>query len=128
MYIFIADLYKDRAGVGEQVAGHGESVAQVAEVGVDAVAPGIAECFYLFGFASDVVGSTVLHIAGGGAPLEVGVELDAVGRVEVDALHLAAQALALGSGGHHLQAVAEDHAVAPVGLMLVEFGFGGFVG
>ena len=46
-----------------------------------------------------------------GRPLEVRVELDAVGRVEVDALHLAAQPLALGERCHHLQAVAEDHPV-----------------
>ncbi len=47
-------------------------------------------------------------------------ELDAVRRVDVDHLDLAAQALALGEASHHLQAVAEDHAVRPVGLVLVE--------
>jgi len=32
------------------------------------------------------------------------------------------QALALGQAGHHLQAVAEDHAVGPVGVVLIEVG------
>ena len=35
-------------------------------------------------------------------PLEVGVELDAIGRIEVDALDLAAQAFALSETGHDL--------------------------
>ena len=96
MHIFVADLDEDGAGVGEQIAGDGEAVAKVGEVGVDAVAPGVAEGFDLFGLAGDVVGVAVLDVAAGGGPLEVGVELDAVGRVEVDALDLAAQALALG--------------------------------
>ena len=39
-------------------------------------------------------------------------------------MHLAAQALALGEGGHDLEAVAEDHAVGPVGVVLVELGLG----
>ena len=56
------------------------------------------------------------------------VELDAVGRVDVDALHLAAQALALGQAGHHLQRVAEDHAVRPVLVVLVELGLVGALG
>ena len=65
-----------------------------------------------------------LHVTAGGGPLEVGVEFDAVGRVDVDALHLAAQPLALGERGHDLEAVAEDHAVGPVGVVLVELGLG----
>ena len=64
----------------------------------------------------------VLHIATGGGPLKIAVELDAVGRVEIDALHLAAQALALGEAGHDLEGVAKDHAVRPVLVVLVELG------
>ena len=122
MHILIADLHEDGAGVGEQIAGDGEPVAQVGEVAVDAVAPGVAEGFDLLRLAGDVVGVAVLHVAAGGGPLEVAVELDAVGRVEVDALHLAAQALALGQARHHLERVAEDHAVRPVLVVLVELG------
>ena len=54
MDILIADLDEDRAGFGEQVAGDGEAVAQVGEVGVDAIAPGVAEGFDLLRFAGDV--------------------------------------------------------------------------
>ena len=68
------------------------------------------------------------HVATGGGPLEIGVELDAVGRVNVDALDFAAQALALGERGHDLEAVAEDHAVGPVGVVLVELGGAGVFG
>jgi len=77
---------------------------------------------HLLGLASHMIGLTAFDIASGGGPLEVAVELDAVGRVEVDALHLAAQSLAPGQAGHDLQGVAEDHAVAPVLVVLVELG------
>jgi len=43
--------------------------------------------------------------------LEIAVELYAVGRVKVDALHPVAQALSLSEASHHLQGIAEDHAV-----------------
>ena len=89
---------------------------------MDAVAPGVAEGFDLLRFAGDVADVAVLHVAAGGGPLEVAVEFDAVGRVEVDALDLAAQALALGQAGHDLEGVAEDHAVGPVLVVLVELG------
>jgi hypothetical protein len=128
MHIFITDLDEDGAGVGEQVAGNGETVAEVGEVGMDAVTPGVAEGFDLLRFAGDVVGLAVGYVAAGGGPLEVGVELDAVGRIEVDALDLAAQALALGERGHDVEAVAEDKAVGPVGVVLVEFSGAGVVG
>ena len=36
MDIFIADLDEDAAGISEEFPGHGETVAQVGEVGVDA--------------------------------------------------------------------------------------------
>ena len=103
MDIFIANLHEDGAGIGEEIAGDGEAVAEVGKVTMDAVAPGVAEGFDLLGLAGDVVGVAVLDVAAGGGPLEVAVELDAVGRVEVDALHLAAQALALGQAGHDLE-------------------------
>ena len=47
------------AALGQQVAGHGEAVAQVGQVGVDAVAPGVAEGLDLLGLAGDVVGLAV---------------------------------------------------------------------
>jgi hypothetical protein len=87
---------------------------------MDAELPRVAEGFDLFDLDAGVFVLAVLHVALAGADLPVAAELDAVGRVEVDHLHLAAQALTLGQRPHHLQAVAQDHAVAPVGLVLVE--------
>src|SRR6516225_3076980 len=113
MDVLLTDLNKNTASFGEQIPGHGEPVAEVGEVAMDAVAPGVAERLDLLRLAGDVVGLAVLDVAARGGPLEVAVELDAVGRVEVDALHLAAQPLALGQAGHDLEAVAEDHAVGP---------------
>ena len=91
---------------------------------MDAVAPGVAKGFHHFGLAGDVVGVAVFHVAAGGAPLKVAVELDAIGRVKVNALHFAAQAFALGKTRHHLQAVTQDHAVGPMLFVLVELGLG----
>jgi hypothetical protein len=52
--------------------------------------------------------------------LKIAVEFDAVRRVEVDALHPAAQPLALGKAGHNLERIPQDHAVAPVLVVLIE--------
>ena len=89
---------------------------------MDAVFPGIAKGFDLFRLAGHVVGLAVLHVPAGGGPLEIAVELDAVGRVHIDALHLAAQAFALGQTSHDLQGVAQYHAVGPVLVVLVKIG------
>ena len=89
---------------------------------MDAVFPGIAKGFDLFRLAGHVVGLAVLHVPASGGPLEIAVELDAVGRVHIDALHLAAQAFALGQTGHDLQGVAQYHAVGPVLVVLVKIG------
>ena len=75
----------------QQIARHGQSVAQIAEVGVDGVALGVAEGFYLLRLAG-----AILDIARGGGPLEVGVEPDAIGWVEMNALHLTTHPLPLG--------------------------------
>ena len=127
MDILVANLNKDRAALGQQVARYGQAVTQVGQVGVDAVAPGVAKGLHLLRLAGDVLGLAVLHGVTSGGPLEVGVELDAVGRVDIDALHLAAQALALRQRRHDLQAVAEDHAVRPVGVVAIELGRRGAV-
>ena len=63
MDVFVANLDEDRAGVGEQVAGDGQAVAQIGQVGVDAVAPGVAEGFDLLGLAADVGLPAVLDVA-----------------------------------------------------------------
>ena len=51
MHILIADLDEDAAGLGEQLAGDDEPVAQVGEVRVDAELPGVAERLDLLGLA-----------------------------------------------------------------------------
>src|SRR5262245_22242808 len=122
MNIFVADLHDEGTRLGEQIASYGEAVAEVSEIAVDAVAPSVAEGFDLLRLAGDVVGLAVLHVAAGGGPLEVAVELDAVGWIEVDTLHLPPQAFALSQAGHDLEGVAEDHAVGPVLVVLVELG------
>ena len=66
----------------------------------------------------------ILHVAGTGRNLPIGVKFDPVGRIEINALDLAAQALAFGKAGHDLQAVAQDHAVRPVLVVLVKLGLG----
>ena len=54
--ILIPDLHKDAAGLGQQVAGHHQAVAQVCQVGMDAELPGVAEGAHLFGLARGVLG------------------------------------------------------------------------
>ncbi len=89
---------------------------------MDPVAPCIAERLDLLRLAADMLAVAVLHIAARGGPLEIRVELDAVRRVDVDALHLAAQPFALGETRHHLQRVTQNQAVGPVRLMLIKLG------
>ena len=117
--IFIADLHKDAACIREEFVGHGEPVAQVGEVGVDAEGPGVAVGFDHLRLAGQVL-LAVLHVALAELGLEVRGEFDAVGRVEVDHLHLARKVLAPGEAGHDLERIAEDHAVRPVHVVLVE--------
>ena len=82
--------------------------------------PGVAERLDLLGLARGVLELAVLDVALARRDLPVRAELDAVRRVDVDHLNLAAELLSLGERRHHLEAVAEDHAVRPVGVVLVE--------
>ena len=103
MHIFVPDLYEDRTAFREQIPGYGEAVPQVRQVGVDSVAPGVAEGLDMYRFTGDVGGIAVFDVPTGGGPLEVGVELDAVGRIEVDALApFHAVLLSLCERGHYL--------------------------
>ena len=90
------------------VAGGGEAVTEIRQVAVDAEFPGVAERLDLLRLARQVLGLRVLHVPLAGAHLPVAAELDAVGRVEVDALHAPAEPLLLSQTGHHHQAVAQD--------------------
>ena len=71
MDIFIADLHEDGAGVRKKITRDSQSVAEIGEVAVDAVAPGVAEGFNLLRFARDVAGIAVLHVAARRGPLEI---------------------------------------------------------
>src|SRR3712207_52464 len=82
--------------------------------------PGIPVRLDLLGLPGDILGLTILHVALARADLPVGVEPDAVGRVDVDALDLAGEFLLLDEGSHGEKTVAEDQAVGPVLLMAVE--------
>jgi len=44
----------------------------------------------LLWLASDVIAVAIIDVAAGGAPLKIGVELDAIRRIDIIALHLAA--------------------------------------
>ena len=126
MDILIANLHKDGTTFRQQIARHRQSIAQIRQIRVNPVPPSVPERLHLLGLATDVLRLPVLHIPACRRPLEVRVELDAVRRVEIDALHLAAQPFALGERRHHLKTVAEDYPVRPVGVVLIELGAGVF--
>ena len=47
MYVLIADLNEDAAGVSEQVASHDKAIPKVSEVRVNSQLPRVAECLDL---------------------------------------------------------------------------------
>ena len=122
MHILIADLHEYRSAGRQQIPRHGQAVAQIGEIAVDAIGPSVAERLHLFGFAAEMIGLAVLHIAAGGAPLKIAVEFDPVRRVDIDALHLTLQPLPLRQARHDFQAIAQDHAVRPMLIMRIKFG------
>ena len=87
---------------------------------MDAVLPGVAEGSDLLGLSSDVVELAVLDVALLRATPASSSRTDPVRRVEIDRLDLALETLLLGEARHHQQRVAEDQAVRPVLLVLVE--------
>ena len=79
----------------QQLAGEEEAVAEVSEVGVDAELPGVAEGPDNLGLLGQVLVAAVLDVTLVDEGLKVGAGADAVGRVDVDHLHLAGHALLL---------------------------------
>src|SRR5690606_7158146 len=120
MNVFVSDLDKHASSLREQVMGDNQSISQIAEIRVDPLLPGVPERTDLLGLAGWVGMAAVPDITFTGADLPVGSELDAVGRIYVDHLDLAAQVFLLGEAGHHLEGVAEDEAVRPVDTVVVE--------
>src|SRR2546427_22745 len=88
MYVLVADLDKDRSSFCEEIESHGEPVAQVSEIRMDAQLPGITKSANLLWLPGGICGLAVLYIPLPRAHLPVRPEFDAVGRVEVDTLHL----------------------------------------
>ena len=128
MDIFISNLHENRARLVQQVPRNRQPVPDVGEVAVNPVPPGVTEGFDLLGLPGDVLGAAVLDVAAGGGPLEIAIELDAVGWVEIDALYLTPQALAFGEAGHDLEGIAQDHSVGPILVVGVKFGLVGPLG
>src|SRR5579862_334915 len=95
---------------------------------MDSISPSISECLYLLRLTGNVFYVSVFHISCRGGPLEVRIELNAIGRIKIDALHLATESLSLSQRSHHLQTVAKNHAVGPMGIMLIELCLCGFAG
>src|SRR5882672_9111429 len=52
--ILVSDLHKDRPTFGQQIAHRSQAVAEVGQVTVDAVFPGVTKRLHLLGFATDV--------------------------------------------------------------------------
>ena len=95
--VLVANLHEDGTGVGQQVAGHSEAVAQVGQVGVDAVAPGVPEGLDLLRLPGNVGGalpSRTSRLVVDHWKLEL--NLDTVRRVDVDALYPALQSFPAG--------------------------------
>ena len=83
--------------------------------------PSIAEGANRLRLGGQILVFAVLHIALVHKGLKVAAVFNSVGRVYVNALHLAAQALFLQQRVHYQQAVAGNQAVAPVAAVAVEF-------
>ena len=86
---------------------------------MDAQLPGVPVRLHHLRLAHHVFVVAVGHVALAHEGLEVRAELHRVGRIHVDGLHLAAEALVSGEGVHHHQGIAEDQPVHPPVAVLV---------
>ena len=120
MDVFLADLHEAASALVQQLAREQQAVAQVGQVGVDAELPGVPEGADRLRLAGQVLVPAVGHVLPVDEGLEVGAVADAVGRIDVDHLHLPAEALLLQEAVHHQQAVAGDQAIGPVMPVPVE--------
>ncbi len=119
MQVLIADLHEHAAARREQLAREKQPVAHVGEIRVQAQLPRVAVGFHHLRLAREVLVVSVRDVALAHERLEVAAELHAVGRVDVDHLHLAAQSLVVQERVHHDERVAEDQAVHPLVGILV---------
>ena len=124
MQIVIGNLHEDGARFGQQFPGQQQPVAQIGQVGMQAQFPGITVSLHHFRLADHFLVLAVGHVALAHEGLEVGAEFHAIRRIDIEHLHLAAQALVLQQRVHHLQRIAQNQAVGPragvlVGVQLV---------
>ncbi len=81
--------------------------------------PSVAVGLHHFGLARQIVVGAVRHVALAHEGLEIAAELHAIGRVDVDHLHLAGHVLVLQKRVHHHQTITQNHAVEPaVGVFI----------
>jgi len=114
MNVLVADLNEDATGLGKKFATKQKAIAEIGEVRVNPQLPRIPKRLDHFGLLRQVRIAAVLHVALADEGLEVAAVLDAVGRVDVDHLHLPGQALL------DQQAVAGDQPVGPALVVAVE--------
>ena len=113
------DLDEDGAARREKLAHKNKAVTKVGEVTVDAPLPSVAEGRNHARFGGHVFVLAVLYVALMDGGHKVGAELDAVGRVHVDALYLSGQPFVLEQGVHHQKGIARNHTVRPLHGMVV---------
>ena len=82
--------------------------------------PSVAECANHLRLGGQVLIFAIFHIALVHKWLKIAAVLDAVRRVHINTLHLAAHPFFLQQRVHHQQTITSDKAVAPVVAMLVE--------
>ena len=63
---------------------------------------------------------TIFYVSLARLRLKITTKTHAIGRVQVDHLHLAGQILPLRQARHHLQAVTQDQPVRPINIVLVK--------
>ena len=128
MDVVVAYLDEQRAGFGQELSEQHQAFVDLVEVAVDAVAVGVAEGAQRVGVAHGHAAGVVLRFQTVGGGHEVGLEADAVGRVEVDHLHPPGEAVAGDEALHHLGGIAVDETVLPVAGVLVELPLEGVLG
>ena len=120
MDVLIADLHEATPALVQQLARQQQPVPEIRKVRVNAEFPGVPKGANLLRLAGQVLVLAVGDLAPVHEGLEVGAVADAVGRVEVDRLHLPAKALLLDQAVHDQQTVARNQAIGPVVTVTVE--------
>ena len=121
MHIFIIDLYETRAAFGEQIAGDDETVAQVGKIRMNPQLPRVAKSLDLLGLADEVLDLVVFHVAPTGGHLPIAPEFYAIRRINIDGLDATTHAFFFQERIHHEQRVPEDHPIAPIVFVFIEF-------